>query len=279
MEIQLIRDRLVGEMATLPDLQTPAIQSYAVTTAVLVRQVTGALNITDLRLLDAWEPQTHRDLRSILNGLIHYRSFSRAIVKPPLGEPYRYDFVHVTSGRPSSFVINLESYFDLVRRFSDDDRFVARYLLPRVITLLHQVLSEPDKDWSRHLLVDVTDRMYDSLALLGTLIRDGVLVVPEHQEINGYPEVYAGQADRPHSYTIRPGLVAEPVSYGKMLAAYGTTWHWSIGRAEKHNIGGAEVYAAQVLRDRSGSDGSAESVFFRLSDLLEMFKDLQQRVP
>ena len=62
MDIQLIRDRLVGEMAMLPDPQTPEIQSYAVTTAVLVRQVTGALDITDLLIPDAWQPQTHHNL-------------------------------------------------------------------------------------------------------------------------------------------------------------------------------------------------------------------------
>ena len=279
MDIQPIRDRLVGEMAMLPDLQTPEIQSYAVTTAVLVRQVTGALDITDLRIPDAWQPQTLHDLRRILSGLIHYRSFSRALVKPPLGEQYRYDFVRVRSNRPPSFVISLELYFDHVRRFADDDLFMARYLLRRIITLLCQVLSEPDKDWSQPPLVDVTDRMYDSFALLGKLIRDDALVVPDHQVINGYPDVYAGQTNRPHSYTISPGLVAERVPYGKMLAGYGTTWHWTIGHAEKHNIGGAEVYTAHVLRDRSGSLGSAESVFFKLSGLLEMFKDLQQRIP
>ena len=278
MDIQLIRDRLVGEMATLPDLQTPEIQSYAVTTAVLVRQVTGALDITNLHISDAWQPQTHHNLRRILSGLIHHRSFSRALVKPPLGEQYRYDFVRVVSNRPSSFVISLELYFGHVRRFADDDLFVARYLLRQIITLLCQVLSEPDKDWSQPLLGDVTDRMYDSFALLGKLIRDGVLVVPDHQVINGYPDVYAGQANRPHSYTIRPGPVAEHVPYGKMLAGYGTTWRWTVGHAEKHSIGRAEVYAAHVLRDRSGSLGSAESVFFKLSGLLEMFKDLQQRI-
>lgn len=277
MDIQLIRDRLVGEMATLPDLQTPEIQSYAVTTAVLTRQVTGALDITNLRIPDAWQPQTHHDLKSILSGLIHYRSFSGALVKPPPGEQYRYDYVWVRSKR-ASFVISLELYFGHVRRFADDDLFVARYLLRRIITLLCQVLSEPDKDWSQPLLVDVTDRMYDSFALLGKLIRHGALVVPAYLVINGYPDVYAGQANRPHSYTIRPGLVAEPVPYGKMLAGYGTTWRWTIGHVEKHSIGGAEVYAARVLRDRSGSLGSAESVFFKLSGLLEMFKDLQQRI-
>ena len=278
MDIQLIRDRLVGEVAMLPDLQTPEIQSYAVTTAVLIRRVTEALDITDLRIPDAWQPQIHHDLRRILSGLVHYRSFSPALVKPPLGGKYKYDFVWVRSKR-ASFVISLELYFDHVRRFADDDLFVARYLLRRIITLLCQVLSEPDKDWSQSLLVDVTDRMYDSFALLGKLIRDGALVVPDHQVINGYADVYAGQANRPHTYTIRPGLVAECVPYGKMLAGYGTTWHWTVGHAEKHSIGGAKVYTAQVLRDRSSSLGSAESVFFELSGLLEMFKDLQQRMP
>ena len=125
-----------------------------------------------------WQPQTHHNLRRILSELIHHRSFSRALVKPPLGEQYRYDFVRVVSNRPSSFVISLELYFGHVRRFADDDLFVARYLLRQIITLLCQVLSEPDKDWSQPLLGDVTDRMYDSFALLGKLIRDGVLVSP-----------------------------------------------------------------------------------------------------
>ena len=278
MDIQLIRDRLVGEMAMLPDLQTPEIQSYAVTTAVLVRRVTEALNITDLRIPDAWQPQTHHDLRHVLSGLVHYRSFSTALVKPPLAEQYKYDFVWVKSNR-ARFVISLELYFNHVRRFADDDLFVARYLLRRIITLLCQVLSKPDKDWSQPLLVDVTDRMYDSFALLGKLIRDGDLVVPAHLTVNGYPDVYAGQANRPQTYTIRPSLVAERVPYDKILGGYGTMWRWAAGHVEKHSIGGADVYMARVLRDHSGSLGSAESVFFKLSGLLEMFKDLQQRVP
>ncbi len=158
MDIQLIRDRLVGEMAMLPDLQAPEIQSYAVTTAVLVRRVATALDIKDLRIPDAWQPHTCHDLRHVLNGLVHYRSFYPAIVKPPQGEQYKYDFVSVRSDS-ASFVISLELYFGHVRRFADDDLFVASYLLRRIITLLCQVLSAPDKDWSRPLLVDVTDRM------------------------------------------------------------------------------------------------------------------------
>ena len=64
MDIQLIRDRLVGEMAMLPDLQTPEIQSYTLTTAVLVRRVTGALDITDLRTCTGPTPSGRRGVSS-----------------------------------------------------------------------------------------------------------------------------------------------------------------------------------------------------------------------
>ena len=54
---------------------------------------------------------------------------------------------------------------------------------------------------------------------------------------------------------------------------YGSTWHRSIGRAEKYCIGGSEVYMVDVLRLPTGAP-NAESVFFKLSDLLGMFKNI-----
>ena len=210
-------------------------------------------------------------------------TFNRALVAPPKGEQYRNDYVYLRSRRRSgrrrterALVINLESYFDHVGRLADDDLFVACHLLRQIITLLFQVLSNPDQDWSQ-LLVDVTYRMYDSFVLLGKLIRDGALLVPTHLVMNGYPQVHVDQADRSH--TVRPHHVAERVPYGEMLAGYGTAWRGPVGNLEKHSIGRVEEYMACVFRDRSSSLGSAEFVFFKLSDLLEMFKDLQQRIP
>ena len=66
MEIQLIRNRLVEELVNLPDVATPEIQSYALTSAVLVRRITEALNITDLRIQDAWRRETAHDLAYVL---------------------------------------------------------------------------------------------------------------------------------------------------------------------------------------------------------------------
>ena len=267
MEIELIRNRLVVELANLPDVTTPEIQSYALTSAVLVRRITEALKITDLRIQDAWRPETPHDLAHVLSLIVHYEVFSRAVVKPPEGERARYDYVYLRSRRTErALVINLESYFDHVRCFAYDDVLVVRYLLHRIVTLLSQVVRQPERDFDRHLLAEVVDRMYDSFALLGKLVRSRTLVVPTHRVLNGYPPVHMDRH-------IHPGPVVERVPYGQMFAGYGSKWRRSIGQAEKYRIGGSEVYMVDVLRRPTGAP-NAESVFFKLSDLLGMFKNL-----
>ena len=271
MEIQLIRNRLVEELANLPDVTTPEIQSYALTSAVLVRRITEALNITDLRIQDAWRQGTAHDLARVLSKIVHYQDFNRALVKPPEGELARYDYVYLRSERTEpALVINLESYFDHVRCFACDDVFVVRYILRRIVTMLSQVVRQPEMDFDQDLLGEVVDRMYDSFALLGKLIRHRTLVVPTHRVIDGYPAVNEGTH-------ILPSPVAERVPYGQMFAGYGTeygsTWHRSIGRTEKYRIGGSEVYMVDVLRLPTGAP-NAESFFFKLSDLFGMFKNM-----
>ena len=193
MEIQLIRNRLVEELTNLPDVTTPEIQSYALTTAVLVRRITKALNITNLSIQDAWRRETPHDLARVLSKIVHYEDFNRALVKPPEGELARYDYVYLRSERTEpALVINLESYFDHVRCFAYDDVFVARYILRRILTMLSQVVHQPEMDFDQDLLGEVVDRMYDSFALLGKLIRHRTLVVPTHRVIDGYPAVNGG---------------------------------------------------------------------------------------
>ena len=277
MDIQLIRNRLVEELANLPDVTTPEIQSYALTSAVLVRRITEALKITDLRIQDAWERETPRDLALVLSKIVHYEDFNSALVRPPEGEQYRYDYIYLRANRTErGWVINLGSYFDHVRCFAYDDMFVVRYLLRRIDTLLSQVVCQPDSDFDQPFLAQVVDRMYDSFAfaLLGKLVRSRTLVVPPCRVINGYLEVHVGSH-------LLPGPVVEHVPYGQMFAEYGTadgaTWHRSIVRAEKYRIGGSEVYMVAVLRSPTGAP-NGEHVFFKLSDLLTMFKDLRRRI-
>ena len=279
MDIQLIRDRLVEELANLPDVTTPEIQSYALTSAVLVRRITEALNITDLRLQDAWQREISHDLARVLSKIVHYRDFSRALVLQPAGEQFRDDYVYLRSKRTEpAWVIKLGSYFDHVHRFADDDVFVARYLLRKIDTLLSQVVRQPEIDFDQPLLAEMVDRMYDSFALLGKLVRSRTLVVPPHLVINSYLEAHVGRY-------VLPGSVVKHVPYGQMLAGYnaenGATydpkWYRFAGRAEKHRIDGSEAYFVGVLRSPAGAP-NAEIVYFKMSDLLTMFKDLRRRI-
>ncbi len=279
MDIQLIRDRLVEELANLPDLTSPEIQSYALTPAVLVRRITKALNVTDLRVQDAWQRGTCHDLARVLSKIVHYEDFNRAVARHQQGEQFRDDYVYLRSRRTEPpWVISLGSYFDHVRRFARDDVFVVRYLLRRIDTLLSQVVNQPEKDFDQHLLGEVVDRVDDSFSLLGKLVRSHALVVPPDRVVSGYKE------NRVDGYLL-PSSVVEPVPYGKMLAGYNaenaatidTYWFRSVAGAEKHSIHGSEAYMVGVFRFPTGAS-SAEIVFFKLSDLLAMFKDLRQRI-
>ena len=117
MDIQLIRNRLVEELDNLPDVTTPEIQSYALTSAVLVRRVTEALNITDLRIQDEWQRETSHDLAHVLSKIVHYQDFDRALVQPPEGGQFLDDYVYLRSRLTEpALVIDLRSYFDHVRR-------------------------------------------------------------------------------------------------------------------------------------------------------------------
>ena len=273
MDIQLIRDRLVQELASLPDLTTPEVQSYALTSAVLVRRITGALNIIDIRIQDAWQRETSHDLATVLSKIVHYQDFERAFVQSPEGEQPRYDYVYLRSKRTErALVISLVSYFDHVRRFAYDDMFVVRYLLRRIDTMLSQVVRQPTREFDHHWLAEVVDRMYDSFALLGKLVRSHTLLVPPCRVINGHLEVHVGRY-------LLPGPVVEQVPYGQMFAEYGAAddavWHRSIVRAEKCPMDGSEIYTVAVLRLPPGAQ-KGEYVFFKLSELLTMFKDLRQ---
>ena len=279
MDIQLIRDRLVEELAILPDLTSPEIQSYALTSAVLVRRITKALNITDLRVQDAWQRGTCHDLARVLSKIVHYEDFSRAVARHQQGEQFRDDYVYLRSRRTEpALVISLQSYFDHVRRFARDDVFVVRHLLRRIDTLLSQIVNQPEIDFDRHLIGEAVDRMDDSFSLLGKLVRSRVLVVPPDRIVDGYNE------KRVDGYML-PGSVVEPVPYGTMLAGYNTEkvatidtyWFRSVAGAEKHRIDGSESYMLGVFRFPTGAS-NAEIVFFKLSDLLAMFKDLRQRI-
>ncbi len=200
----------------------------------------------------------------MLNKIIHYQDFDRAFVQQPEGDQVRYDSVYLRSRRTEpAWVINLESYFDHVRRIAFDEVFVGCYLSHRYAAA--KVVCQHDKDFDQHLLSEVVDRMYDSFALLGKLVRRRTLHVPSHRVINRNLQVHGGGH-------LLPGPVMEHVPYGQMFAEYETA-----DGAARHRIGRSEVYMVAVLRHPTDAP-NGEHVFFKLTDLPTMFQDLRQRI-
>ena len=103
-------------------------------------------------------------------------------------------------------------------------------------------------------------------------------MVPPDLVINGYLEAHVG------AYIV-PGSVVEDVPYGQLFAGYNAEneerydpeWFRFMGQAEKHTIDFSEDYMVGVFRFPTGAP-NAEIVYFKMSDLLTMFKDLRRRI-
>ena len=78
MRLQLFQDHLAAELSNLPDIRSQEIQSYALTTAILVRTLVDRLGIGNLRIGSVHDSQRPTySLKTILNDIIHYRAFLR----------------------------------------------------------------------------------------------------------------------------------------------------------------------------------------------------------
>ena len=271
MKLQLFRNHLASELNGLPDVRVQEIQSYALTTAILVRRIIERLQIIDLSIPDADDAQVIHGLRKILNAFVHYRDFyphfPSSSIRPERG------IVHLESSR-EKFRISLRSYFDLIRRFAHDDLFLSHYLLRRVVTLLGQVVNQPGKDFNAPVLVNISELMADSFALLGRLVESGAIEISPNLVMDGYR-----QEVRWSETGGMEGLdyLAERVPCVEIIAGYGSTWGRYPFVPRKVEINNVNLYMEGIERYGMDGAGNAGIFSFPFNGLLSMFKDVQGR--
>lgn len=271
MKLQLFRNHLASELDNLPDVRVQAIQSYALTTAILVRRITEELQITDLRIPDARNPQIHHGLQKVLNSFVHYRylhpHFQSSADEPEEG------VVHLESDR-GKFRISLRSYFDIIDQFAGDDLFVSRYLLRRIVTLLSQIVNQPSRDFDRLLLVSISELVADSLSLLGRLVESGAIEIPSDLVLEGYRhEVRWSETGGIAGSDYLP----DRVHCVDIIAGYGSTWHPYPFVPHRVEIDNANPYMKGIERYRVDGTGGGGLFLFPFDALLSMFKDVQSR--
>ena len=159
MILHQVRKRLADEMHNFPVKPDATLQSCAVTTAGLARNMLDYLNAEDLKLsngfrLEAGEngfrPPASYKLRDVLSCILHFRlldqddTFSR--YRPTFDLITLYSKENMQYG--DHLYIRLADYRDMLSRLATDDLLVAQYLLRCVVTRSHKVV-EDDKPSAR----------------------------------------------------------------------------------------------------------------------------------
>ena len=189
MILYAFRKHLAEELERIPADAEQAFESYAVTTAALARRLLEYLAIDDLSV-----PSGFRDdppeypLRTVLDRILHFRVLHQdAMTFAIPGEP---DLVTLYSDHTQEdgdhLYIRLREYRDVVGRLANDDAYVARHLLRRSATLLHNVMRESSEAAAprkqlRHAEFRkwVSGMVCNAWYLLVTLIESGDVTCPE----------------------------------------------------------------------------------------------------
>ena len=173
MNLRHFRKHLLHELDNLPDLRNQEIQSYALTTAILTRRILEILNHSSLEIPSTYDPKYPAySLKKILDSFIHYVAFYPPLASLDETRPFvvrLYSDEDKTRGEEYS--IKLDDYFTLISRIADDDVFVASdLLLPRVITLLNQVIRV-QQDYGTDHLNKILSLVVDTFELSVSLVQ------------------------------------------------------------------------------------------------------------
>ncbi len=187
MNIGLFRGHLRSEIEMLPDLKYQDIQSFTLTTAVLLRRIVERLQVKDVTIPNALSESDSYSLGSILNTFIHYYLYSprpRFYGQPDSESIVRLRKPGMRGSRSTKlrendieYTFRLCDYFDIVRRFAHDDLFLARYLLRRTVTVLSEIVNQPDREFDSMCLAGAKGLIDESLIITHDLIRANTISI------------------------------------------------------------------------------------------------------
>ena len=184
MKLQLFRNHLAAELKNLPDTKSQEIQSYVLTTSILIRRIIEDLDIKAFKIPERHVSyEKHADLSEIVNIFIHYIRFSPY---PPFQDDPSSPtdcIVKLYSERSSKrrgrfFHIDLKDYFEAATKIANDDLFIADHLLRRVTTLLAQTINTK-KEFDDDYLANIFAIMVDAIDLCIKLNDADKLAIPD----------------------------------------------------------------------------------------------------
>ena len=153
MFIKLYQEHLAEDLNRVKNLKEQSVQSYAVTTAVLLRKIIHHLDIDSLTIPNIRDKEKPYDLKHVLDIFIHYASFYPQWTF----DDEETNYIALESDRynrersDTGLRFDIADYFKIVSKFAHDEAFLFFHLLKRTITCLYEVVKQPDKDFSPSL--------------------------------------------------------------------------------------------------------------------------------
>ena len=193
MLIRLYRKRLESELKNKPDMNDQSIQSYTVTTAVLLRQMIQYLNMEKGLSIPNADPSGKKphDLLKVLHRFIHYNYFFPHWRNSTQKVPEGSHIVQLASDYHSyedeeDIQFDLKDYFDVVSQFAYDDAFVFRHLLKETISCLCEAINKPNKDFGNTYFRKLTLLIHEVFWDVSEMVESEVLKIPNKTKITWY---------------------------------------------------------------------------------------------
>ena len=207
MILEMFRRHLADEIRRFPKKPGAAMQSYAVTTAILARRILEYAAINDLFLPAARSgSEDAYPLKDVLDRIIHFTALHQDMMT--LGIPGEEgDLVTLYSDRAKhpndEMYISLARYVHTVKRLAEDDRLVACHLMRKAATNLGKAANARDESTDRGPRGYRYDVFRQSLSaavinawhLLLRLIRSGEAHIPA-VNVGCYELHYRNQVER-----------------------------------------------------------------------------------
>ena len=279
--LHAFRRHLAEELEGIPADAERAFESYAVTTAALARRLLEYLAIDDLSVPNGFrdEPPNYL-LRTVLDRILHFRVLHQDAIT--VNVPGKADLFTLYSDQTQEYrdhlYVRLRDYRDVVGRLASDDRYVARHLLRRSVTLMNNVMRGSSegvapreqlrqggfRNWVGGMLRNAWD-------LLVTLAEAGEVTCPE-LSVECYEHCF-GDGDDEYFQ----GFSA--ISTGRdLIRGYGRIWWWAPIASTKLEIGGRERYCMFLSAIRSEDERTRCYLVVTFDSFIEMFQDARRQL-
>ena len=276
MRLQLFRNHLAAELSNLPDIRSQEVQSYALTTAILVRKIVERLEIDNLEISSVHDSQRPTySLKTILNDLIHYRAFHPEFQVPGDNSSDCIVRLYSTKTRKKGvlYCISLRAYFDLISQLVHDDLFVANHLLRRVITNLSQALNT-DRKFDADFLSDTYDLISDALTLAAKLDRDNTIRIQTNVFVDWYKPVLINPSNLQEGFNCSPG---PRVNTAEFVHGFNTVWRLAPFKPSREKLEGVDVYSFLIEEIEYKEDGRMNGFYISFGAFLSTFQAIKKQ--